>query len=328
MYDLDNYYPLGYFPTPLEKLERVSKLFDGHEIFIKRDDNTGLATGGNKTRKLEYLIWDALQKGCDTIISAGAQQSNHARQTAAAAAKAGMQCHLMIGGEEPEVYNGNLLLDRMFGANIHFTGERRKGEDIPELTETLKSQGKKPYIIPYGGSNRIGAMGYTRAMRELKEQIDEMNLQIDYIFVSSSSGCTQAGMLLGRELFNVASEVIGISVDKDEIHGRSLEIYIAELANDTADLLGKANEFVVTEVTLDREYDRPGYAVITENERHALKLLGENEGILLDPVYTARAFYGMLDYLRDGRLRNNTNVLFWHTGGTAANYFFADKIFG
>ncbi|MDO9136516.1 MAG: pyridoxal-phosphate dependent enzyme, partial [Lutibacter sp.] len=175
---LDHKFDLGFFPTPLHQLKNLSEKYAPYNIFIKRDDQTGLASGGNKTRKLEYLIQDALDHDCDTIITAGAQQSNHCRQTAAACAIAKLKCHLLLGGNEPEKFNGNLLLSHLLGAQIHFTGENRKGEDIDRLKQKLELEGKKPFIVPYGGSNLTGALGFVNAIKELKSQLTAQNLKI------------------------------------------------------------------------------------------------------------------------------------------------------
>ncbi len=179
-------------------LPALSRHIGGPAIVIKRDDQTGLALGGNKTRKLEYLLGDAIARGADVVVTGGAAQSNHCRQTAAAAAACGMGCHLALGGEAPEVMNGNLLLDELLGATIHWSGENRKGENIPEICRQLEGQGLQPYVIPYGGSNATGAIGYVEAMRELVLQLgSEMNA-ISHMVFASSSGGTHAGLLLGR----------------------------------------------------------------------------------------------------------------------------------
>lgn len=184
---MNSRFSLGFLPTPIERLNNLSKQYNDYEIYIKRDDQTGLATGGNKTRKLEYLIQDAIHHNADAIITAGAQQSNHCRQTAAACAKANLECHLLLGGFKPENFNGNLLLSELLGAKIHFVGNNRKGEDLIRLEDELKSEGKRPYVIPYGGSNLIGSLGYVNAIKELNEQLTAQNIDIDAVFFASSS---------------------------------------------------------------------------------------------------------------------------------------------
>jgi len=323
---INNKYNLGFFPTPLQELSRLSKKYPDYTIFIKRDDNTGLASGGNKTRKLEYLIKQALDENCDTIITAGAQQSNHCRQTAAACAIAGLKCHLLLGGEKPEVYDGNLLLSSILGADIHFTGENRKGEDGEILNTKLENEGRKCFVIPYGGSNFTGAMGFVDAAKELKEQLMEQKLKIDYIFFASSSGGMQAGLTLGKEIYQLDSELIPISIDKEELNGLSLEEAVLNLIEEGTQKLNLNKKFHLSDIKLIRDYDKEGYGVATTNEINAIKELAKNEGILLDPVYTARAFYGMLDFLNKKRIPANTNILFWHTGGLPAIFKYENEL--
>ncbi len=323
---LDNKFNLGFFPTPLHKLKKLSGKYPKYNIFIKRDDHTGLASGGNKTRKLEYLIKQALDENCDTIITAGAQQSNHCRQTAAACSIANLECHLLLGGEKPEVYEGNLLLSSILGANVHFTGKNRKGEDIEPLKNTLSKQGKRCYIIPYGGSDSIGALGFVNAVKEFKEQLTAQELNIDYIFFASSSGGMQAGLTLGKEIHKLNSELVPISIDKDETKGVSLEEVVLNIINDGFKKLNIDKKIEISEIGLNRDYDKYGYGVVTKNERNAIFELARNEGVLLDPVYTGRAFYGMLDFLNKEKLPPNSNVLFWHTGGLPAMFTSANQL--
>jgi D-cysteine desulfhydrase len=323
---LDNKFNLGFFPTPLHKLKKLSGKYPKYNIFIKRDDHTGLASGGNKTRKLEYLIKQALDENCDTIITAGAQQSNHCRQTAAACSIANLECHLLLGGEKPEVYEGNLLLSSILGANVHFTGKNRKGEDIEPLKSTLSKQGKRCYIIPYGGSDSIGALGFVNAVKEFKEQLTAQELNIDYIFFASSSGGMQAGLTLGKEIHKLNSELVPISIDKDETKGVSLEEVVLNIINDGFKKLNIDKKIEISEIGLNRDYDKYGYGVVTKNERNAIFELARNEGVLLDPVYTGRAFYGMLDFLNKEKLPPNSNVLFWHTGGLPAMFTSANQL--
>ncbi|WP_438711331.1 D-cysteine desulfhydrase family protein [Aquimarina muelleri] len=322
---IEDKYNLGFFPTPLQKLDKISQLFSGYTIYIKRDDHTGLASGGNKTRKLEYLIKKAITQGCDTIITAGAQQSNHCRQTAAACAIAGLECHLLLGGKKPEVYEGNLLLSSILGANIHFTGDNRKGEDIPALKKDLEEKNNTCFVIPYGGSNITGALGFVNAVKEVKEQLVEQNLKIDYIFFASSSGGMQAGLTLGKELYSLNSELVPISIDKDETNGQSLEKVVFDIVKEGASILKIKKDFRQSDIHLNRDYDKDGYGVVTQNEINAMNQLARKEGILLDPVYTARAFYGMLDCLQNQKIQVNSNVLFWHTGGLPAIFKHANQ---
>ena len=317
---------LGFFPTPLQKLENLSNIYPDYSIFIKRDDNTGLASGGNKTRKLEFLIKKALDEGCDTVITAGAQQSNHCRQTAAACAKMGLKCHLLLGGDEPEIYDGNLLLSSLLGATIHFAGKNRKGEDKELLKDKLEREGNKCFIIPYGGSNSTGALGFVHAVKELKQQLSEKQISIDYIFFASSSGGMQAGLTVGKELYNLNAELIPISIDKDETNGVPLEEVVSDIVKDLTGELGISKKYEFPEIKLNRDYDKAGYGVLTANEVDAIDKLARNEGILLDPVYTGRAFYGMLDFLRKKKIPENSNILFWHTGGLPAVFKFAKEL--
>lgn len=326
MKDLEERYPLGFFPTPLHPLKNLSKKYKEYNLFIKRDDHTGLASGGNKTRKLEYLIHEALQNNCDIVITAGAQQSNHCRQTVAACAVAGLECHLLLGGDEPDDYDGNLLLSYLMGAKIHFTGEHRKGEDIPVLTNELEKLGKKVFVVPYGGSNLTGMLGYVKAVKELKQQLQDQHLIIDYIFFASSSGATQAGIMVGMDLFDVKAELIPVNIDKAEIEGTTVEGIILDLIKQSERYFDLKKAFTLKDIPFCRDYDEPGYGVITENEREAVELLASSEGILLDPVYTGRAFYGMMDHLSKKKIKPGSNILFWHTGGLPANFYYRKQL--
>ncbi len=319
-------YGLGFFPTPLMRLLNLEKTLGGPRLFIKRDDQTGLGLGGNKTRKLEYFLGDALARGADCILTAGAAQSNHCRQTAAAAAACGMECHLALGGSPPKEVNGNLLLDLLFGAQLHWSGEMRKGENIEEIAEQLERDGKSTYIVPYGGSNEIGATGFVAAMFELKLQLKSMGETISHIVFASSSGGTHSGMLLGRAELHESYDLIGINIDKDETFGMPLQDYILQLANKTARHLGSGHTFADTDIDLNCDYYGEGYGIIGELEREAIALTARYQGILLDPVYTGRAMGGLLDMIRKGRFSSDDSVLFWHTGGSPALFAYADKL--
>lgn len=317
---------LGYFPTPLIELTRLGKTLGGPNIYMKRDDNTGLALGGNKTRKLEYIIGDALAKGADTVITAGAIQSNHCRQTAGAAASLGLECHLVLGGEEPEQPQGNLLLDKVYGCHIHWAGENRKGEDIPALVAQLKAEGKKPYVIPYGGSNELGAVAFIEAYKELNAQREALKVDFSHIIFASSSGATHAGLMLGNKMLETYSQIVGINIDKGEMDKVPFDEHIVSLANSTAQFIAADYQFTADDLILNSDYVGDGYGVIGELEKEAIALTAQNEGILLDPVYTGRAMGGLIDMIRTGQIKATDNVLFWHTGGAPALFAYADDL--
>ena len=276
----------------------------GPRLFIKRDDLTGLALGGNKTRKLEYLVGAAVAREADTLITAGAIQSNHCRQTAAAAAKMGMACHLVLGGSAPSTANGNLLLDGLLGATIHWAGEHRKGEDIPRIAEELRAAGRRPFIVPYGGSNEIGALGFVEGLRELYEQAAAIHLDFDHIVFASSSGGTHAGLMIGRELLKMPCRLTGIAIDKVGSADKSFRQQIIELANSTGQMLGLDHHFSAADLHLNEDFTGAGYAVIGEAEREGISLCARHEGILVDPVYTGRALAGMIGLIRNGTFKN------------------------
>ncbi|WP_045451759.1 D-cysteine desulfhydrase family protein [Psychrobacter sp. JCM 18903] len=309
---------LGFFPTPLIALSRLSKALDGPTIFMKRDDNTGLALGGNKTRKLEFIMGDALAQGADCLITAGAAQSNHCRQTAAAAASLGLECHLVLGGEEPEQTSGNLLLDKIFGSHIHWAGANRKGEDIPKIVEQLTKQGKKPYVIPYGGSNELGALAFVEAFKELESQRESMDVLFTHIVFASSSGATQAGLMLGKKILNSPAQIVGINIDKGKTDKVPFDQYTVALASSTASLIGANHQFTESDLTLNSDYVGEGYGVVGTLENEAIAMTAQTEGILLDPVYTGRAMGGLIDMIRSGKIKKTDRVLFWHTGGAPA----------
>lgn len=318
--------PLGFFPTPLVELTKLSKKLNGPKIYMKRDDNTGLALGGNKTRKLEFIIGDALAQGADTIVTAGAAQSNHCRQTAAAAASLGLECHLVLGGQEPEKADGNLLLDKIFGCKIHWSGTNRKGEDIPEIVEQLKKAGKKPYVVPYGGSNELGALAFLEAFKELESQRQNINASFTHIVFASSSGGTHAGLMLGNKIFKSSYKIVGINIDKGETDKVPFDQYIVSLANNTAKLIGENLNFSDTDLILNADYVGEGYGVIGALENEAISMTAQTEGILLDPVYTGRAMGGLIDMIRTGKIKKTDSVLFWHTGGAPALFAYSNDL--
>jgi D-cysteine desulfhydrase len=292
-------------------------------LWIKRDDQTGLATGGNKARKLEFLVADALAGGADTLITGGAGQSNHARQTAAAAAKFGLPCTLVLRGAEPPEMQGNLLLDRLLGAKVVWAGSQPLAEVMAQVAEELQHIGHRPYVVPYGGSNPIGASGYVAAMEELLAQCAQRDLHFDQVVFASSSGGTQAGLAVGARALGYEGRILGISVDE---RADVLQMKLSGLANATADHLGLELTFEPQEFGVDDGYLGSGYGVVGDLERAAIHALARTEGILLDPVYTGRAFGGLLDLIRQGTFRPDERVLFWHTGGTAAVFGYASEL--
>ncbi|HET90174.1 MAG TPA: D-cysteine desulfhydrase family protein [Chloroflexi bacterium] len=316
---------IAHLPTPLEPLPRLSARLDGPELWIKRDDQTGLATGGNKARKLEFLAADALAQGADTLITGGAAQSNHARQTAAAAARVGFACRLVLRGAGPPAAQGNLLLDRLLGTEIVWAGERPLADVMAAEAEALRSAGRRPYVVPYGGSNPVGASGYVAAMEELLAQCAEQQVHFDHVVFASSSGGTQAGLVVGARALGYPGRVLGISVDPPADRLRPL---VSELATATAAHLALELTFNPEEVAVDDGYLGGGYGVVSDLERDAIRTLAQAEGILLDPVYTGRAFGGLLDLIRRGAFRADEQVLFWHTGGTAALFAYGEVVGG
>ncbi|MFA5873409.1 MAG: D-cysteine desulfhydrase family protein [Anaerolineales bacterium] len=306
----------AHLPTLIEPLPRLTEALGGPRLLVKRDDQTGLAFGGNKTRKLEFLVAEAQAQGADTLLSAGALQSNHCRQTAAAAAKFGFNCILVLVGQPPVQASANLLLDQLFGAEIVWAEISRREAVLQETFEKTSAQGNKPYLVPYGGSSPTGALGYVFAMEEFVGQ----KVKADWIVFASSSGGTQAGLVLGTRVFGYEGKVLGISIDEPQ---RILQERVAKLASETSEQLGRRIEFSSDEVLVNDEYAAPGYGVLTGAEREAISLFAKNEGLLLDPVYTGRAAAGLIDLVRKGFFKKDETVLFWHTGGQPA--LFAEK---
>lgn len=307
----------AHLPTSIEELPRVSKMLGGPKILVKRDDQTGLAFGGNKTRKLEFLVAEALEQVTKTLITGGALQSNHCRQTAAAAARFGLDCILVLNGEMPDQPTANLLLDQMFGAEIVTIADRAYRDQTLQATyEKAVAEGRKPYLVTYGGSSPTGALGYAFAMKEFMEQ----NVHADWIVFGTSSGGTHAGLVLGQRVFGFKGKVLGISIDEPEAW---LKTRVSTLASDGSEKLGERIEFTPDDVLANEEYCKAGYGVLTDAEREAVKLFAKHEGLLLDPVYTGRAAAGMIDLIRKGFFKKDETILFWHTGGQPA--LFAEK---
>lgn len=315
---------IAQLPTPVEAMPRLSAALGGPALLVKRDDQTGLAMGGNKTRKLEFLLAEAEANGAKTLITAGALQSNHCRQTAAAAARHGFGCILVLYSPTSQVGSGsaaptvsaNLLLDQLFGAEIVRVKHEQRDQVLQETFQAAWDAGKRPYLIPYGGSNPTGAAAYAFALQEMIAQ--EVNP--DWIVFPSSSGGTQAGLALGARLFNFSGAVLGISIDEKV---DLLQQRVARLATQTSDLLGEKMTFADSDILVNADYLGGGYGVMGGGEREAIDLFARQEGLLLDPVYTGRAAAGLIDLIRKGYFRQGETVLFWHTGGTTA--LFADQ---
>lgn len=308
----------AHLPTAVEELNRLSDYLGGPRLFIKRDDQTGLAFGGNKTRKLEFLTAEAQQQGAKVLISAGAAQSNHCRQTAAIAAKLGMECILVLTGARPEEPSANLLLDHLFNADIVWVEDRKDRDAVLQKTfETAQQNSCCPYLVPYGGSSATGAMGYTFAVQELSAQMDRMP---DWIVFGTSSGGTHAGLALGSKIFGSPSKVFGVSIDESV---GDLKRNVPAIANLGAEKLGVVERVFAEDIHATDAYCKAGYGVFGAGEREAIELFASYEGVLLDPVYTGRAAAGMIDLIRKGLFKTDESVLFWHTGGQIA--LFADK---
>ncbi len=299
----------AHLPTAVEELSRLAAQLGGPRLLIKRDDQTGLAFGGNKTRKLEFLVAEALSGGARMLVTAGAMQSNHCRQTAAAAARFGLQCRLVLAGEPPEKATANFLLDQLLGAEVVWTSWERRVQALQETYEAARKAGEAPYLVPYGGSSPTGACGYVFAIEEILEQ----GLNPDWIVFGSSSGGTQAGMVVGARLFGYPGKILGISIDEAEV---DLQRKVALLATRVATHLGEAITFKPDEILVNADYCKAGYGVLTETETNAIRIFARQEGILLDPVYTGRAAGGLLDLIQRGAFGADETVLFWHTGGT------------
>lgn len=306
---------LAQLPTPVEPLKNLSAKFDGSQLWIKRDDQTGLAFGGNKTRKLEMLMAEALANGARTVITAGAVQSNHCRQTAAAAAKLGLDCILVLTGQAPDLLSGNTLLDHLLGAELVYARKEERESTLTMMFQKAWEEGKRPYLIPYGGSNPTGAAAYAYAFAEFVQQ----GIEIDWVVTASSSGGTQAGMVLGAKVSGFRGKVLGISVDEP---AAVLEERVLTLANQTADLLDAGCKILKEDIYLNAEYLGKGYGIPTDYDKRGIIEFAREEGILLDPVYTGRAAGAVLDLLEKGLFKHGERILFWHTGGAPA--LFAD----
>ena len=319
-------------PTPLEYLENLTQHLDGPDIYIKRDDCTGLAFGGNKSRKLEFLIGDALKNKADVVITAGAVQSNHCRQTAAAATKFGMECIIVAKPSWSKEYNGNLFLDELLGAKLVLLEEDNEALDqggklsmektIENLMADLKTKGKNPYYIPVGGSNSIGSLGYISMTMELIAQANEMGIEIGSMVAASGSGGTQTGMILGADVEKSGIQTVGMAISSD---ATVVIPKLKDLCNQTSEYYELGLSYEEKDIIFNDNYIGEGYGIPSEEMIEAVKLLARKEGIILDPVYSGKAFAGMVDLIKKGYFDKSKAVVFIHTGGTPALFVYSDS---
>lgn len=318
---------LGHGPTPLEPMPNLTRLLGGPTLWIKRDDCTGLATGGNKTRKLEYLMADAVAQGADTVITQGATQSNHARQTVAAACRLGMQSHVIL--EDRTGYtraeykrSGNVFLDELMGASLsEVPADTDMNAAMATLAERLRGEGRKPYVIPGGGSTPIGALGYVTCALELAAQANDAGLDIDCLVHATGSAGTQAGLVAGMSGARTQVPVLGIGVRAPR---PAQEQRVFDLACQTAELLGTPGSVTREDVVANCDYVGAGYGLPTPGMVEAVTLVARHEGILLDPVYSGKGMAGLIDLVRKGHFRQGQNVVFLHTGGAVALYGYTE----
>jgi L-cysteate sulfo-lyase len=301
----------------------LTKKLGGPKLFVKRDDCTGLSTGGNKTRKLEFLVGDARARGADVLITEGGAQSNHCRQTVAAAAKSGMECVLVLSrAYNPEI-TGNVLLDQILGAQIVMVEKSADRKPMMEqVAKELRAKGKKPYLIPTGGSNGIGALGYVNALHELEAQANAMGVGFDAVVFCSGSGGTHGGLAAGAKLLNSKARIVGISdgESKQEIIDMVLRV-----ARETAQVLNAPIAFTPDDIIAYDEYAKEGYGIPNQGMVDAVRLVARVEGILLDPVYSGKAMAGLIDLVRKGVFTKDQSIAFIHTGGTPALFAYRDS---
>jgi len=317
--------------TPIEKLDRLSRLLGGPEIYIKRDDLLGLAGGGNKTRKLEFLVADALAKGCDTLITVGAVQSNHCRLTLAAAVKEGLKCRLLLEQRVAKSYNpqasGNNFLYRLLGVEEIKVVD--SGVDLAatmaQMAEDVAREGRKAYLIPGGGSNPLGALGYVSCAEELLAQTFDMGLKLDHIVCASGSAGTHAGLIVGLVGTNSGIPLTGINVRRTRAEQEPM---VHKLAEQTAESLGVRGGVPREAITALGDWVGPGYSLPSAEMVDAVRMLAQLEGILLDPVYTGKAMAGLIGLVRQGVFTKGQRVLFVHTGGAPALYAYQDVLLG
>jgi len=303
-------------PTRIEKLEKLSEKLGGPNIYIKRDDQTGIETSGNKVRKLEFSVKEAIDRGCDTLITCGGIQSNHCRATAAIAAKLSLKSCLVLKGSSDEEVDGNLFLDKLLGAEIHFITpeeyKNRRMEIMKEIKISMEEKGFKPYIIPEGASNGIGGFGYYKTMEEIIDQEKELGVHFDGIVVATGSGGTYSGLLLASKILNHSGRIYGVNVCDDEEYFKSK---IHEILNESINYLNIDLSFSKDEIHIMDGYVGKGYALSRKEELEFISDFAKMEGIVVDPVYTGKALYGLTEEIKKGSFSECKNLLFIHTGG-------------
>lgn len=322
---------LGHFPTPLEFAPALTRELAGPRVFIKRDDCTGLAFGGNKTRKLEFAMADALSRQADLIITSGGIQSNHVRQTAAAAAKLGLECQCVIGHALPHceadyLRTGNVLLDRLLGARLYLAanaGEARAGE-VARLVALGERAGRRPYVIPVGASDAVGSLGYVACAVEMLSQCKAAGIEPSHIVVATGSAGTQAGLLVGLRLHGSAAKVVGVAVSETSaIKATAVRL----LVNQIVARIGAARNLVTDQdIAVLDDYVGEGYAIPAPETLDAIRIVARLESLILDPVYTGKAMAGLIDLVRAGRLAGARDVIFLHTGGGAAMFAYVEAL--
>lgn len=320
---------LAHLPTPLEHMPNLSAELGGPQIWVKRDDCTGLATGGNKTRKLEFVMAEAIAQGADTIVTVGAVQSNHVRQTAAAACKLGLACEVLLEHrvQDPSdsyANSGNVFLDRMFAANLReYPGGTDFDKALQDVAEEVRSSGGRPYVVPGGASDKIGALGYVNCALELLTQANDRGLVIDHLITATGSAGTQGGLIVGLKAIssNVPLLGIGVSAPQDE-----QEQKVFDLAEITAEHIGAPGVVTRADVVANCNYIGDGYGIPTDSMNEAIMLLARTEGLLFDPVYSGKALAGMIDLVRSGEFSSAENIVFLHTGGSAALFAYVDQL--
>jgi D-cysteine desulfhydrase family pyridoxal phosphate-dependent enzyme len=324
---------LAHVPTALDPMPNLTRALNGSQLFMKRDDCTGLALGGNKARQLEFYLGEALANGCDAVISTGAVQSNFVRMMAAGARKLGLQCHIQLEERVPDMpqeyhVSGNVLLDQLFGAQLYRYphGEDEVGANarLQEIAGELRKAGQRPHVIDITADHApVGALGYVDAARELLQQTEEYHIDVGAVVLASGGAFTHVGMLVGLRALGCQAQVIGICVRRKAVAQKQRVLRMAEML---CEMLAQPNLVTPEDIWVDDGYLGSGYGRVPAATREAIRLMAESEGVLLDPVYTGKAFAGLISLIRQGRLRTGSNVVFLHTGGTPALFAYRQAL--